>query len=242
MKHLRSAIQFLTLLPVGKVTDFQPRAMMACFPLVGLILGFIIAVSDILFCKLWPVSVAAVLDGVLLIFLTGALHLDGLGDSADGLYGQWPREKALTIMKDSRIGSMALVVVVSTLAVKWAGLGTISHHRFLLLLIIPAYARMTILFGTWLLPYGRPDGGTAQGFFAESLTLREFRYVPILLVCSLFLGWQGILLNVTFVIILVITISYYHKKMGCITGDMLGAMVELTEAILFLCVSMGGKL
>jgi adenosylcobinamide-GDP ribazoletransferase len=71
-----------------------------------------------------------VLDVVLLAAITGAFHLDGLADMADGLYGQREREKALAIMKDSRVGAMGLVAVACVLLVKTVGLGSIDHARF----------------------------------------------------------------------------------------------------------------
>lgn len=241
MKHLRSAIQFLTILPVGRIDEFNPNGMMTCFPLAGLALGIILAGAHLVFAQLWPESTATLLDIVLLAALTGALHIDGLGDSADGLYGQWPREKALAIMKDSRIGTMALTAIVCTLAVKWAGLNSICHNRLLYLIIIPAYARTTNLFGIRLLPYGRPDGGTGKDFFNEPLTLKSFRYFLIPLILSLFLGWRAILFNAVFGLTILAIIGYYRKKMGCITGDMLGAMVEIVEAALFLTAALGGQ-
>ena len=242
MKHLRSAIQFLTILPVGRVDEFQPRSMAACFPLVGLILGCLLVLSDMLFARLWPPSIAALLDVILLVILTGALHIDGLGDSADGLYGQWAKEKALAIMKDSRIGTMALVAIVGTLAVKWAGINTLAADRRLFLLIIPAYARSTNLFGFCFLPYGRAGGGTGQAFFNQPFRLKDFRYVIIPIVLSLFSGWRCIWLNLAFGVTLVVILGYYRKKMAGITGDMLGAMVEITEAVLFLTAAVGGNL
>lgn len=241
MKHLRSAIEFLTILPAGGRHAFQPLPMVTCFPLVGLLLGLLIASADLLFCALWPRSIAAVLDTILLIILTGALHIDGLGDSADGLYGQWSREKALAIMKDSRIGTMALVAIVCTLSIKWAGFSTISQHRFLVLLIIPAYARATNLFGIRLLPYARPEDGMGRALFKEPLTVTHFRYVAIPVLLSLCLGWQGMLINLVYGVTVVALIGFYRYKMGSITGDMLGAMVEITEAVLLLTASVGGQ-
>jgi adenosylcobinamide-GDP ribazoletransferase len=242
MKHLLGAIRFLTILPIGKRDEFHPRSMITCFPLVGLVIGILLALCDILFLKLWPKPVSALLDVILLVVLTGAFHIDGLGDSADGLYGRRSRENALTIMKDSRIGTMALSTIVCTLAVKWAGLAGIMEGRFIFLLIIPAYARTTSLFGFCFLPYGRPDGGTGHAFFKDPVTLKAFRYFTLPLILSLFTGWRGILLNLVFGFTLILILGYYRKKLGCITGDMLGAMVEITEAVLFLVVSIGGDL
>ena len=106
MKPFIAAIQFLTILPLGARGTYAPRAMIPWFPAVGLLLGLLLALFDMLVSHLWAPPAAAALDVVLLMVLTGALHLDGLGDTADGLYGHRPAARALEIMKDSRIGTM----------------------------------------------------------------------------------------------------------------------------------------
>jgi adenosylcobinamide-GDP ribazoletransferase len=241
-KHLLAAIRFMSIIPLGHPDIFEPKAMLPFFPLVGLILGGLLVVCDLLFQKFWPGPVVALLDIILLVILTGGLHLDGLGDTADGLYGNRTREKALAIMKDSRIGAMALLAIVLCLAVKWAGLAALTAHRSLFLLIIPAYARTSILFGVRFLPYGRPEGGTGHAFFKDRPVLTDFWGLLIPVTISLFLGWRGLLINLCFVAALALIMAYYHRKLGCITGDMLGAMTEISEAALFLSACTGGSL
>jgi adenosylcobinamide-GDP ribazoletransferase len=238
MKKLISAIQFLTILPAGKVRKFDPKGMIPFFPVVGIILGLMLAIFDSLALKLWPEQVVAVLDVIFLVVLTGSFHLDGLGDTADGLFGHRPKEKALAIMKDSRIGVMGLVAIVCGLAIKWCGIMGLDAHRSLLILIIPAYARGGIIFGIKFLKYGRPEGGTGHAFFGETLKLSAFWGLLIPLTISIFLGWTGFLwLNFVFVIIIVSILLYYNRRIGCITGDMMGAMTEVLESALFLLVS-----
>ena len=233
MKPLIAAIQFLTVLPLGAKGTYAPRAMIAWFPIVGLLIGILLAVFDAAVSRLWAPSAAAVLDMILLILLTGALHLDGLGDTADGLYGQRPVEKALSIMKDSRIGAMALVTVVATLSIKWSGLAGLQQDRFLLLVLIPAYARGAMLFGIRGLPYGRRAEGTGYDLFATPLTLSDFTGLIAVVALSAMLGWPAIFLNLFFILSVLLIIAYYRRKIGCITGDMLGAMTELIESALF---------
>ncbi|OQY59995.1 MAG: hypothetical protein B6245_03710 [Desulfobacteraceae bacterium 4572_88] len=240
MNRLISAIQFLSVLPIGKPGTFD-KGMPQCFPLVGLILGIMLSVFDLFVSQFWPRPVVALLDVVFLAFVTGALHLDGLGDTADGLYGNRPREKALAIMKDSRIGAMGLVAVVCGLAIKWGGLMSLDAHRCLLLVIIPAYARAGMLFGFRFLKYGRPGGGTGHALFQDPLEWSAFWGLLALFALSFFAGWRGIWLNLAFGITIFLTLWYYKKKMGCITGDMLGAMCEITESALFLMVAVGGQ-
>ena len=240
MKGLIGAIQFITIIPIRKSVPFEPNKMVPFFPIVGLILGLILAGFDQVFLRLWSPSVAAVLDVVLLIILTGAFHLDGLGDAADGLLGQRSREKALTIMKDSRVGAMGLVAVICILAVKWSGVMGLTDHRSLLLILVPAYARGGMVVGIRFLEYGRPGGGTGLEFFKEKLDNKAFWGMAVPILLSFMLGWKALWLNAGFILMITAILLYYKKRMGCITGDMLGATAEITESGLFLILSMGG--
>lgn len=198
-----------------------------------------LALFDALVCLAWSAQIAAVLDVILLAVLTGALHLDGLGDTADGLLGHHTRERALEIMKDSRIGAMGLVAVVCCLALKWAGLSGLTENRFLFLVLVPAWARSGMLFGIKYLPYGRPDGGTGHDLFSESLQWIDFRWLLPLLILTLIAGRRGIGLLLTFIILTIVLVGFFGKRMGCITGDMMGTMTEVLEAALFVAVATG---
>lgn len=239
MRGLIAAIQFITAVPLGKPQEFSPQRMVPFFPLVGLLIGILVALLDRVFLLLWPGPVAALLDVFVLIGVTGAFHLDGLGDTADGLYGHRSRESALAIMKDSRIGVMGLVAIVCCLAAKWAGIAGLHDQRSLLLVIIPAYARASILCGMRLLPYGRGTEGTGNPFFEQKMHISSFWGLLIPVALSCFLGWRALLLNLGFIFLVFIILLYYKKKISCITGDMLGAMTEIIEAGLFLVFSLG---
>jgi adenosylcobinamide-GDP ribazoletransferase len=237
MRNFFAALQFITILPIGKQKKFEPPAMVQFFPVVGLLLGAIVSSFDLMAKHVWPLSAAALLDVLVLIFLTGAFHLDGLGDAADGLYGHRRKETALAIMKDSRIGVMGLVAIICTLSVKWAGIAGLEENRNMYLFVIPAYARLSILFGMRYLTYGRPNGGTGKPFFEYKIKPRAFWSLPILIGLSVFLGWKGILLNIAFMVVVIVILVYYKRKLNCITGDMLGALTEITESGLFLVAS-----
>ena len=214
--------------------------MVPYFPLVGIVLGGLAALFDFAAVRLWGHPVASLLDVIFLALLTGAFHIDGLGDSADGLLGQRPKQKILEIMKDSRLGTMGLVAIVVCLSIKWAGISGLDKNRAVLLIVIPALARGSMLFGIRFLAYGRPEGGTGIDFFKNKLKLPAFWGVLPPLLLTLLLGWQAIWLIVCFAAMTAGLIRYYKKRLGCITGDMLGAMTEIVEAGLFLLVSIGG--
>jgi adenosylcobinamide-GDP ribazoletransferase len=238
MKGLIAAVEFLTILPLGKPATFDPKRMIPFFPIVGMILGTLLSIFDRALSSMWPEPVVAVLDVVFLVLLTGALHVDGLGDTADGLFSHRSREKTLAIMRDSRIGVMGLVAIICGLSIKWGGISHLHNDRSLLLVIIPAYARGGMLFGMRFLEYGRSENGMGHPFFSHTLMPLSFSGLIIPVLLSFFLGWKGIWLNTTYLMITVAILWYYKRRINCITGDMLGAMTEVTEAMLFLLAEM----
>lgn len=238
MRNLISALQFITILPLGKAESFDPPKMVPYFPMVGIILGLLVAGFDLMVTRFWAPPIAALLDVILLAVLTGAFHLDGLGDTADGLLGLRTKDEALAIMKDSRLGTMGLVAIVFGLALKWGGIAGLDFQRSILLIIIPAYARSGILLAMPFFSYGRSNG-TGKSFFDQKLSLKNFWGLALPVVLSLILGLKAIWLNLAFAIIIVAILLFYKKRLGGITGDMLGAMVEVAEAGLFLMASLG---
>lgn len=236
---MRAGLLFLTILPAGRDAVYSPMGMIRFFPVVGLILGILLVLTDLAASFLWPLPVVALMDVLCLLVFTGAFHMDGLGDTADGIFSHRPRERVLEIMKDSRIGMMGLVAVVSVLAVKLAGIfsvksGAPDAETWMILLLVPAYARSAMIFGIRFLPYGRQNTGTGLDLFAAPLGMKDFIFCTIPLCLSLFLGYKGLVLNLAFGAGCGAILWFYRKKMNCITGDMLGAMTELMEAWLFL--------
>ena len=132
---------------------------------------------------------------------------------------------------------MGLVAIVCAIVIKWSGITGLEAQRHLILIIIPALSRGSMLFGIRLLPYGRPGGGTGHPFFSHELNLRAFAGLALPLVLALFLGLRGLWLSLAFMILTGVVLYYYKKRLGCITGDMLGAMTEGLEAFLFLFAS-----
>ena len=236
MKNFLTALQFLTILPTG--TRFEPERMLAHFPLVGILLGLLVATFDLLATRFWAAPVVGVLDGIFLLLLTGALHLDGLSDTVDGLYGgQRSVERSLEIMKDSRIGAMGAAAMICSLAVKFTAMGAISNHRFLMLLVIPAFARSSILFAVRYLPYGRPQGGTGSVCFQKPPRLKDGWGLLLAALLALLAGLQGVVLILVFIATVAVGVFGYWRRLGCITGDMMGALIEICETTMLLAAA-----
>lgn len=167
----KSALQFITILPSGENPHFSPSGMIRFFPVVGLLIGALLIVFDLIVSIFFYEGIVVLFDVLFLVAITGAFHLDGVGDTADGIFSHRSREKALVIMKDSRTGMMGLVAVVCTLAVKFAGIYSVKAYcsgttAMLFFLIIPAYARASMIFGIKYLKYGR-ESGTGYDFFRK---------------------------------------------------------------------------
>jgi len=237
----RSAVLFITILPAGKNVAYSPMGMIKYFPVVGLILGAGLMLFDSIASFLWTSGVAAVLDVIFLVIVTGAFHLDGLGDTADGLFSHRSKQRALEIMKDSRTGMMGLVAVFCILAVKVSGIysiktGTSLFHTLILFCIIPAYSRAAMIFGIKFLNYGREKMGTGLDLFQKDIAKKDYVFFLIPILLSLMLGWQTLILNLVFLVTLCVVLMFYKKQLNCITGDMLGALNEIMEAVLFLAM------
>ncbi len=239
IKNLLAALQFLTILPLGKPADFPGHRMVPYFPLAGLFLGLLLALIDTVFQYIFPLSIVSLIDVVFLAVVTGALHLDGLADTADGLFSHRSREESLRIMKDSRVGTMGILALIFVLGTKWAAISSLHDHRVFCLIIVPAYARGAFTIAIRFLDYIRPEGGTAKEFFADNRSIGSLGWLLAPVVFSMWLGFRGIILNAVFIAIVMLVTLYYKKRLGGITGDMLGALGEVTEAGLFLFAGTG---
>ena len=148
---------------------------MACFPLVGLVLGGCLVVGDYLLSQIWPPALAA--GGVLGIWVlfTGALHLDGFVDCCDALLVAKAPEERLDILHDVHAGTFGIVGVVLLLLSKYTGVSAGCSYGDLLgvaLFIAPVLSRWAMVYAAVVYPYGRP-GGTLGGMFALQVKRRS---------------------------------------------------------------------
>lgn len=232
---LRIALQFLTRLPVT-VDDHGPEAVgrsLLWYPVVGLLLGLILVVVSMLLDA--PLAGAGL---VLLawVAVTGALHLDGLGDLADAwVGGHGDSERTLAIMQDVHAGPMAVAAVAAVLIAKFAAVAALLGEQGpLAVLAAPALARTAVpvmLMGT---PYVRVSGlGSA---LAEHLPREALRWVLGITaaVILLLLGWTGVAMILAALAVTLLLRRALLNRIGGTTGDCLGALIELVEvAVLY---------
>jgi adenosylcobinamide-GDP ribazoletransferase len=228
------AMQFLSRVPMGKTiiaSDKQWAQSVYCYPLVGTVLGVILVTLSYLLSDMLTVWIA----------FTGALHIDGLADCSDGwVGGQGSREKTLAIMKDPAAGPIAVVVIVLVLLLKFAALTVLlSSANLFVLLIIPLMARTTLLAAFIYAPYANPEGIGAQVASYLSYKLVGVWLILLATVTMFFLP-----LITALILLLVTAVVFWLWRAACInrlqgiTGDCMGALVELQEACMLLTLAL----
>ncbi|MFJ2322886.1 MULTISPECIES: adenosylcobinamide-GDP ribazoletransferase [unclassified Pseudomonas] len=233
MLPLWIALQFLSSLPIrlpGMPEPEQLGRSLLFYPLVGLLFGVM----------LWALNLALagtplLLHGALLltvwVLLSGALHLDGLADSADAWLGGFgDRERTLTIMKDPRSGPIAVVTLVLVLLLKFAALlALIEQQQTLALIIVPVLGRAALLGLFLTTPYVRA-GGLGQAL-ADHLPRRAGWWVVAVsaLACVLIAGFKAVVALLVAVVVFVWLRRVMVRRLGGTTGDTAGALLELLE-------------
>jgi adenosylcobinamide-GDP ribazoletransferase len=239
MKGLITALRTLTIFPLpGREAQDLSRAL-PWFPLVGLLLGFILTALGILWSRLvstdWPEGGAVLLLGAQ-ILLTGGLHLDGLADWADAMGGPREKESRLTIMKDPRVGSFGVLALIMALLLKWViytRLIAKGHLIGLFPVLILSRAMMVELITT--LPYARSGQGTAGPFVNGASPRHRWIALAIALCFCLCFGFAGLSLFFFGWGMTLVLGKSFKKGFGGITGDLLGTTNEILE-ILFLMI------
>lgn len=234
------ALRFLTILPLpgaGLSPDYAIARSMRYYPLVGLGIGLILVLANHLFAIVLPQTVVAILLVIVLVLLTGALHLDGFSDTIDGLKSGKSRKEILGIMRDSRVGAFGVVGLTCLLILKYALLSNIPAV-FLdrSLILMATLSRWSMVQVCSFSVYARPDGGLAKPF-AEGAGKRELWVSTgvAVAVAAVLLGLKGVLIVGLNALLNQGIRAYFHRRLGGITGDILGATNELSEVF---CLSL----
>ncbi len=239
-----AGLRFLTVLPISWKSDRDEhyfKASLFWFPVIGLLIGLMTAATVFLLEPFLPRSVLTVFAIFSLSALSGFLHLDGLADSADGLLSARPKEKSLVIMRDSRTGAMGVIALIFILLIKFSALSSSPDGTFLLVLVfMPLLGRVAILCSMAILPYARTGGGLGELFYSPVSRYAALWALVVFLFVSLFFPFSFSLF-VTGLISLLLTVGLFSlwckKKIGGATGDTLGAVCELTEAMFAVCMT-----
>jgi len=241
MVAFAAAVQFLLISPAFVRRPFTPGELgrsTAYFPLVGVLLGGLLAAADLMLATVFPVQVRSALVLGLWIVLTGALHFDGLLDACDGLFGAGTPKRRMEIMRDERTGAYAAAGGVLILLTMFSAMNAIEHGRWAALLLAPTLGRCGVTLAVVAFPYGRAAGlgrdikDHAHASQAAAALLTAIAVVGI--VCSVLqdLGVAAALVSAA--VVWWLASQFVLRRIPGMTGDTYGAINMLIEASVLL--------
>ena len=253
LRAIAAAFTFMTRLPLGRLAshhEIDLRRSAAYFPLVGIAVGGLGAAAYAIGHTIWPTSVSVLISMMTTVLATGAFHEDALADTLDGLGGGRTPERVLEIMKDSRVGSYALVGVLLALAAKFAALSAIAEagtsqvaRALIAAHVLGRWSSLPLMMRySYVRPATTNSRPSAGGPFSEKVTIGRTLIATAIASMAVIssLGPVGALraaIPATFVMIA--TGMWFQRRIGGITGDTLGAANQLVELSVYLGIIAG---
>ncbi len=231
------ALQFLTVLPIElkNIPNAKQNSQALLFyPVVGLLIGLMLFTFALILAKL-PIVFSAGLILVLWIWLTGGLHLDGLADTADAWVGGYgDLERTLKIMKDPACGPIGVLSLIAVCLLKFVALYVLLEQKLeAFLIVLPMLGRSVPLFLFLTTRYVRAQGlASSMLENIPRLAIWVVFVITIALLCVF--KWTGLVSLFSFLIIIFYLRALFIKRIGGITGDTVGAAIELSETGLLL--------
>ena len=228
------ALQFLTTFPIqlkAMPTQQQNAQSLLFYPVIGLIIGLILfALATLL--HVLPVILLSSIILILWIWLTGGLHLDGLADTADAWVGGFgDKQRTLEIMKDPACGPIGVLSLIILCLIKWSAIYVLLEKQlYSALILFPILGRLAPLFLFLTTKYVREKGlGSSIAVFIPK-KWSIFIFLPCLFTIVYF-AWVGIFTALIFMLTLLYLRHKFIQRIGGITGDTVGASIEITESV-----------
>lgn len=241
------ALQFLTIVPSPFSLRYEKEDLgrsMSLFPITGMTLGLVLVGLDSLLTLAFPRSLVDLLLIVVLTVITGALHLDGMADVCDGLAARGGREKFLAVMKDSHTGAVGAVGLALVLLLKYQALVNISADKWQALLFFPMLARFSQVLLTVGAKRARQDG--LGSVFIDGAGKMQLIIAAMVTITAggLLLGGRGLACVGACCMATMALKVWFHRRLGGITGDIIGCTSELNEilCLLMLIATAGGPI
>ena len=236
------AVGFLTIIPVidnRRASEDAVAASFEWFPMVGFMLGLALCGEDLILSYAFGQVMRSVLVVLSLTVISGAVHLDGLADTADALGAGTDRERALEILQDSRIGAFGAIAIFFDLILKILALSTLTgSSRYFALILAPGLARYAMVMVARRIDYLRP-GGAGSTLLADTgarWPRRKFVFIlPMIFVAAA--KFQGVKALIVAAVVVVGMRLFYRRWLGGVTGDLIGACGEIVEIAVLLALS-----
>lgn len=230
MRSFLLMLTFLTRIPVKYPYQYQEEDFIKgiiLMPVIGILIGLV----------LWGISFAtyymdrtlvSILIWLVYIWITGALHIDGLADTVDGIFSNRDKDRILEIMKDSRIGTFGVLAIFFLLSLNIVLSNYTVDYR--ILIILPVLGRSSALLFCSLSEYVR-DEGMGKGIIENTGIKEAIIGMIFLLITGLIINYKLLLPILLIIFSTLYMASYFKKKLGGITGDNIGFVIELTQTI-----------
>ncbi len=238
--QLRLATSFLTILPVAidSANESDVAASMAWFPLIGVAMGIVFALEDYALAFVLGHALRSAIIVLSMVVLSGAVHLDGLADTADALGGGRDRIRALEILRDSRIGAFGAIALFFVLGLKVLSLAGLSgRSRLAALILAPTLARWALVAVSYKMDYLRTDGAGSSMLGRQNERNLAISSAIAILAMIPFISGKVIVTYLIAVIATVAMRSFYRRWLRGITGDLIGACGELVEVIAMIVIA-----
>jgi adenosylcobinamide-GDP ribazoletransferase len=238
LRSLLTAVQYFTRIPVPAWVGHTPtqlRDAARYFPLIGIGVGLTGAAVLWLSSRILPVALAVVISTVVTVCLTGAFHEDGLADTVDGLGGAFTRQRALEIMKDSRVGTFGALALLFAVLLKIGALAAMPVSEAMLALVAGhGLSRACAIAIAWQLPYVRDDDSTRAKPVVEDLRTRDAGIAIVIGATPLALvGTQALQPLLAVLLAAVLLLRWFKRRLGGYTGDTLGATQQICEVVFY---------
>jgi adenosylcobinamide-GDP ribazoletransferase len=236
---LLAALQFLTILPIKRsFSKEEIGRSTVSFPLVGLLIGLFLAGASLVLDLILPGSLVNIILVAGLAVCSGALHLDGLVDTLDGIAGHRTTERRLEIMRDSRIGGFGAIGVALFLIIEYVLLNNLSgDSRIFALILSPVLSRWAMVDAIFVYPYARQSGLGKS--YKDSVGWRQFLAATVIAVAVSILIFRaaGIIILIGVWIMVNLLAMFLKNRLSGLTGDTYGAINEIgTAATFFLAI------
>lgn len=245
IKRFLLMIQFLTTIPLPIQLEVDNKAFgkgLVFAPVIGLLIGSLMGGCFYLASAIFPLQAAVVITLLVYILLTGGLHLDGLGDTCDGLFSNRSKERMLEIMRDSRVGTNAVLGIAMVLLLNVSLLWGMDQKLLLKALVLfPVAGRIGSIIGAGISEYARKGEGLGKSFIdycgVKEILLSLVFYFAIFYGVK---GWVGLVEGIIPVIMAFVSTKFFTRKIDGATGDILGAVCELNQTFYLLGIFLVG--
>ncbi len=241
LKQIQISIASYSRIPIGGNLIFDTDLLsksVKYFPLVGFLIGSILALSYWFLSFIFPVNISVILIFTLNLILTGAMHLDGLADVCDAFGASREEKRILLIMKDSHIGVYGVLSLITISLLYFTTLNNISIITLpIVILAGNAFSRIFAPIFVTVKDYVTPNETSKSKAMLSKLNLKEISIAIIIGVLPLLLLPPIYLLAIILPIISFIWFMHYcTKRIGGYTGDCLGATQQFSEVLFYLSI------